>query len=804
MSALFWAIFGAALLVAQPASAGPVVAAIVSIFSGVSATLAAGGIGAFLIRTAVAVGLSLLAQALLPKPRQPGIRTQVTTTGGVTPATFILGRYATAGALVAPHYSHGSSRSLLTYVIAVSDLPVEGLSRLIIENDYVALVPDTSGHALDLVVDSPDHPGARLTFHDGRQTVADAYLIDRFAAHPDRPWSADMVGTGVAYAVLEFRFNREKYQSKPRVRFEVDGIALYDPRADSTRGGDGPQRADNPATWAFSDNPVVMIYNILRGVPLPDGSVWGGAPEFSEQPLDNWVAAMNACDVLVDIGGGNFEPAYRAGLEVSVDDEPAEIVEELLKSCAGQMAEIGGVWRIRVGPPALPVLFLTDEDIAITADQVMTPFPGLQASNNAVQASYPEPAALWEAKDAPPRFSDALEAEDGGRRLVAEVTLPAVPYPLQVQRLMQAWIEEERRFRRHRILLPPLAAILEPLDAIEWTSARNGYVEKVFEVHSIEDDQRTVNQLVGLRERDPGDYDWAPGDALPWQVSAAGVTPPAAQEVAGFAAAPFALPDASDTDRRAAIRLVWDTPPPPDATALEWQLRRDGVAEVLLDGVANPAEGQVVITAILPGEVYEVRARYTVRRPRAWTDWVEVTAPGVLLRSQDIASQELTRVFSSDGSAVMWSRGGVSGDYGSWIGGPPGADGYIVPSPPPERLIVRGFAPLDGVTVTAYESGTTERVFRASMRQRLFVNATLLRTRQRQFFVFTSASGALVSTVRAIDPSPFEDTMVLGADYVAGDAISVGFQVFLDRPSGDAEVLIEGSFSFLDVDAFFR
>ncbi|MDT9693971.1 hypothetical protein Q5762_37740, partial [Streptomyces sp. P9(2023)] len=57
--------------------------------------------------------------------------------------------------------------------------------------------------------------------------------------------------------------------------------------------------------------------------------------------------------------------------------------------------------------------------------------------------------------------------------------------------------------------------MLEPLDAVAWTSARNGYTSKVFEVSGKVDDQRTLLQRISLRERDAADVLWSPGDLLP-------------------------------------------------------------------------------------------------------------------------------------------------------------------------------------------------------------------------------------------------------------------------------------------------
>jgi len=220
-----------------------------------------------------------------------------------------------------------------------------------------------------------------------------------------------------------------------------------------------------------------MIHNILRGIPVgPD--IWGGGVAADDLPFDAWIAAMTQAEAAVSLANGTTEPTWRAGFEVRVDEEPLGVIDELLKACSGDLSNTGGTWTIRIGAPALPVLSISDDDIIITEDQQLDPFPGLDATFNGVTAQYPEPVSLYQSREAPPRFNAGWEDDDGNRRLVADLSLPAVPFANQVQRLMRAYIEDERRFIRHTLTLPPSAIQLEPLDTIAWTSARNGCLQR--------------------------------------------------------------------------------------------------------------------------------------------------------------------------------------------------------------------------------------------------------------------------------------------------------------------------------------
>lgn len=630
------------ILTAAPAHAGPVVAAIGFVIKGIAAFAAAGAFQAFIVQTALSVGLSVLARAIKGKPAQArpaGIVTEVTTSGGTTPQKFILGRYATAGQLIAPPMSYGTSgqtpRAYLVYVIAISAIPGVTLSRVVVDDAYVALGAPGANWGRPATGDLAGH--AWIDFKDGTQTSVHPDLLAAFSGDPDRPWSTAMVGPGTVYAVCRWQYNRELFNGLPAARFECLGIPLYDPRADSSVGGSGAQRWATPSTWTQTVNPAVMIYNILRGIRLPDGTIWGGEAAAEDLPFANWVAAMNECDVAVPALGGGSEVQYRAGMEVSIDTPPADVIEELLKTCAGQIVEFGGAWKIRCGAPGIAILNITDDDVIATSAEDYEPFPGLSDTFNGITATYPEPESLWESKEAPPRYSSTWEAQDGGRRLVAALSLSACPYPGQVQRLMGQGIADHRRFRSHRLTLPPDAAVLEPLDTIAWTSSRNGYASKVFEVTGMVDNLGTLNQQLMLRERDSADYSWTGGAYLASPIAAPGVTRPASQSVPDWSVSAATISDGS-SDRRPAITLQWDPSVAIDARGIVWELRRAGVAGVVTTGTfATNSAGLVRLTeGLLAATSYEVRARLIVDRPTDWTAWTVVTTTDVRLGLLDL------------------------------------------------------------------------------------------------------------------------------------------------------------------------
>lgn len=621
----------------------------------------ASGVGVFLTQNFVgrllsATLLSSLARALGPKPSQPGIVTQYTQDGATHPLSFILGSYATAGDLVCPPMAHGTAgktpNAYRTLVISIGDIDRMAVTGYLINGEPVTL--GTVAHAdYGLPVLGKYEGYAWLKVLDGTQTTADAMLMAKYGAAAQRPWQSDMIGTGVTLCICTFRLNRELFNSDPTVLFVTSGIPLYDPRLDSTVGGSGAHRWTNRATWAPSNNPFVQIYNVKRGITLPGLGVWGTEVAAEDLPLSNWFACMNACDASVTHDTGVVEPAFRSGIEVTVDAEPAAVIAELLKACTGQLAEVGGVWKGRVGAPGLPVYFMSDSDIIVTKGGSRDPHKPIKERFNAVIATGPDPSIGWQPRPAPLVTNATWEAEDGGRQLLAELNLPACPYPNQTQRVSQTYIKDERRGRAHSFSLPPDAAILEPLDVLSWTSTRFGYAAKQFDAGRIVDDARTLIQGLAVRESDPADYSWVSGtgvvDPPP---SIVPVTLPA-QAVPGFALVGALIADASGRARVAGIDATWDAVDLDNVDGIEFEFR-DDVTNVVVARVSttNIEAGRLTVTAgMLPSTAYEGRARLVINRPRTWTAWTAVTTPAAYIVASEIEAAVIADIDAAQATA---------------------------------------------------------------------------------------------------------------------------------------------------------
>lgn len=587
----------------------------------VSITLAIAGVASWTsaIASSVAVAISLGASLLLrKKPKSIGQKLDLTI-GGDQPLSVGFGTYATSGQLVYPG-SWGKAgktpNAYLTYVIQLGDAPIDGMNALYVNGERVTISGAAEAQGTPVTqyrVEGKDHLWVK--FYDGNQTTADPFLASTFGSAA-RPWDHNFVGRGRPYAIVTMKYNREVFNSVPQFLFELRGIRVYDPRQDTTVGGDGAQREDDPSTWAWSDNAVLIARQILRGVRWQDEWLYGGQTiSGAGLPASAWIAAANE--------------EFTAGGEVECDIEPADALELFMQATGGRIAEIGGIYKPRTQTPPAPVWSFTDDDIIITEGQQFEPFEGLQQRHNKIVASYSEPAEAWTPKPAPPRIDAEGVARERGKELTKSLDLRVVYKGDQAQQLMAAALKSAQRQRQHRFSLPPIAWLLEPGDTVVWTSARNGYEAKQFTIEEMAG-RRTFIHPVALREIDPADYDWAPEDVIPVETHPITIIRPTPQPMTGFQVFPASYEDAAgngypsievryelDLDDVKAVRIQVRTAVDP-AMVFDGELPYDGdVGAAILNGV------------FLPATDYQVRGRFIPFSGRAttWSAWLDVTTP---------------------------------------------------------------------------------------------------------------------------------------------------------------------------------
>ena len=649
---------------AGPAHADPItaIATVISGFSGIGMATAIA-----LTQFGVGLGLSAISGALT-RPKLPGQNVSFDVKmGDDLPLSFVAGDYATAGKR---KYigSWGDNTRFITEVVEYSALP-QGLDGIWVNDERGNIRLNDGMETLGGIA----NVGYRLTNYnrdgatriwvrwlDGTQIAADQTLINLFGNDPDYPWTAQHIGRGKSYAIITSLFDDETLTSYPTFLLEPSPLPLYDWRYDSTNGGSGPQRWGNRSTYQPTLNPAVIAYNIVRGIYYGDEWVFGGKNLAAWRlPVAEWSAAANACDQDINLSVGGVQPRYRCGMEISVDMEPASVLDEIGKSANMKFAEVGGRLKPIVDLPGTAVFAFTDGDILITEGQSFSPFYPASETFNAISATYPERGEKWASKDAP-EYIDTEAQEDDGEYLPTSMSYGAVPFGNQVQRLMRSQMRDFRRMRRHQFYLPPDAYALEPgIDMVSWTSNRNGYINKQFMVESVSKTPG-MNVLVSLREVDPSDYDWSSNFERPIIITPPVNPRPFVQPIRGLTVTGETIRDEGGAARRPAI-LVACFGDEVGVTEIQIEARRQGTTIATIDTLRRfTAPFAWYLQNVLPLTTYEVRARLlSDLTPRsAWSSWLTATTPDVRLGSNDVRYDEVIDEVREDlGGYLDWIDG---------------------------------------------------------------------------------------------------------------------------------------------------
>ena len=399
----------------------------------------------------------------------------------------------------------GEDERVIEYIIAVAAHKVREISELWIEDELAW--SETGGIAPQFI----DYLGVE-GYKEGR---AD----NTRAINGGARWGNDDRLTGCAY--LYVRVNRlgvtENEQSPfanglpGRVTIVGEGMPMYDPRFDSTRGGSGTMRVDNQNSWGpSSGNPIIQSLNVLLGWRINGKlSVGAGLPA-KYINFDSVITAANACDEDIVLSGGGTQPRYRTAGAFSTDDAPMNIVGALLAGCAGDLLDSDGQlsFLIKTNTLAVPAVIFDDNDRLSSAR--WDPMGGQTNLPNIIAGNFTDPSArsLYQPVPYP---SVKLPSEDGIER-TAPIDFGVVENGPQSERLGKQTLQ--------RMQYPGLFSaeynmkgMAAKVGKIVWENcAPRGWVNKPFRVVSQKPSRSGRIALV-LREEHEDIYAWEAEDS---------------------------------------------------------------------------------------------------------------------------------------------------------------------------------------------------------------------------------------------------------------------------------------------------
>lgn len=329
-------------------------------------------------------------------------------------------------------------------------------------------------------------------------------------------WTSDHRLRGCAYLVVCMHRDDGYFPSgaPQSVTALVDGARCYDSRKDSTNGGSGSHRRDNPSTWEFTRNPALQLrWYLTGGSVVNDQSsrlVRYGLREPDDRISDAYVAAAaNICDE--SISGGNAppsgaQPRYRCDMEVSCGETRRDIVEAILTTMAGTLTNEHGKWRMFAGAYDSPTHSLTQDDLyGPIESQDAAPH---SERYNAVSATYVDAAKQYVEQTTPFRTDEDYEEQDGDEQIPREIDLRGVTDIYQAQRLAEIELRKSRMMRVIKIVGGLNLLKIAKNETFTLSHARYGWVNRVFRCveRQFEFNEDAGRVTITARREDAGVY----------------------------------------------------------------------------------------------------------------------------------------------------------------------------------------------------------------------------------------------------------------------------------------------------------
>ncbi|KQZ81868.1 hypothetical protein ASD64_08905 [Mesorhizobium sp. Root157] len=515
--------------------------------------------------------------------------------------------------------TYGASNKFLQQIYTLSDYPSDGLSRVSINGEWATLgstadtdkgYPVTSGEFANLIW---------IKFLDGSQTTANAYLVDN--ANPSARWTSAHIGVGLTAILVSMTFDQSKNSQFPDFFFEVRAAKLYDWRKDSSVGGSGSHRWNDPATHEFSENPIVIEYNYRRGFSVNGDLFCGMDMPAGDLPLDKWTAAANICDETVD-----DEKRYRCSILLDCMSTHGDNIESIALSCGAMSVDgVEGSWPI-VGSDQPTVITFTDDDLITTAPVRYRAKRSQSELVNSVSGNFPDPDNLWSMVGYEPQISAAHVTLDRRTRDLA-IDFPQVRSQRQAAQLASIYLYENRYEATATVTLRPRFQVLEPGDWVQWNSTRYGnktYIVTETQLMSLDSDGPR-NIQVSLQERDGAIYGAVSPPAI--IVPTPPGTPTYLNEVQDFTLVAVSISGA-DGRLAPAIRASWSAPQDATVTAVEVQYYPTAQpTSIIYKTVPVGTTVTLLAEGVIAGTEYTVKTKLVTDplRVTAWSAGATVT-----------------------------------------------------------------------------------------------------------------------------------------------------------------------------------
>lgn len=360
------------------------------------------------------------------------------------PCSVVYGKTRTSGLLA---FLEQDRDRTLHCAIVLANHPLEGIEDILIDGNPISSYGDLVSWEL----------------HNDRKTS------DPFMGTHCPSWSPDMIGRGISWLRVSFKFDPNKFPfGLPNVTLVKVGKKCYDPRISKE---------------VYTNNAALVILDYLRTyLKCPDETI-------------NWESfkeAANICDEAVKNADGTSERRYTINGEFDMDEAPASIMAEMLKACGADLSYVAGKYGLLVGAYYGPATMTLSED-CVCGEVKIYPEASFDKRSNTITGRFTSPTKGYSETDFPSVFVPEWVEKDGERKII-DIDYRFVTSPYQAQRVSAIFLRRARagriievtcnmrgfKFKPGRYVtmdLPSIGIVGQEMRVLEWEFTKKGGVK---------------------------------------------------------------------------------------------------------------------------------------------------------------------------------------------------------------------------------------------------------------------------------------------------------------------------------------
>lgn len=325
-------------------------------------------------------------------------------------------------------------------------------------------------------------------------------------------WTSNHKLSGLAYLAIRLKWNQDAFSGIPEIRVTLKGKKIYDPRADSTKGGSGSQREDTSSTWAYSKNSSLILLDYLRnaryGKGLPNSAF--------ETNYDSFKTSANTCETQVT--------PYTSGASINLFETHAVLDSEkkVIDNVRELLVPMRAIFNYTQGKYKVIIEGTGSSQLLLTKDNVVSEVK-LQGENksekyNRVVGTFTNPSKDYQSDTVsyPPFDDSALAVEDRFATMLSadndtllerSFDMIHVTSPYQAEEICENILKRSRNCLKAEVTITSEGLNLAIGDIVTATYDTAGFSEKPFRVMSLSiNADSTVN--LGLEEHQDNFYTW--------------------------------------------------------------------------------------------------------------------------------------------------------------------------------------------------------------------------------------------------------------------------------------------------------